>query len=91
MRPDEPAAAGEHDVMVGELCPGCGDRLEGGERERCSECRNEVEGRCRWCGEEPATPGSDLCAGCEEEGRRVCAAGSFDSLSNPPSLGDVAA
>ena len=54
MRHDQSTAEGgpatEHDIAVGELCPGCGDRLEGGERDRCSECRNEAEGRCRWCG-----------------------------------------
>jgi hypothetical protein len=84
MRPDKPTAAGGEPAsnpVEPERCPGCGDRLEGGERDRCSECRNEVEGRCRWCGEEPPTTGGDLCAGCEAEGRRVCAAGSFDSLS----------
>ncbi len=80
---DQPAG---EPVATGEVCAGCGDRLEGGERERCRECRHEAEGRCRWCGNEPPTPDGELCARCEQEGRHACAAGSFDSLSDPPEL-----
>jgi hypothetical protein len=63
-------------------CERCADPLEAQEREICRECINQAAGLCRWCGERPPGDDGELCAGCEADARRVCAAGSFDSISD---------
>jgi hypothetical protein len=58
-------------------CANCDDELQGDEIHVCHECANEAAGTCRWYGQRPPVPGSDLCGPCAAQGQAAVHAGSF--------------